>query len=53
MVSGVDVDGDIVVQYSGPVRWTFNPILLKKMNTPTREALSISPQRYDTRVTSN
>ena len=47
VVSGMDVDGDVVVQYNGQgsARWTFNPILLKKMNTPTREVASTSPQR--------
>jgi E3 ubiquitin-protein ligase mind-bomb len=43
VVSGVDEDGDVVVQYSSGNRWTFNPIVLKKVvSSPTAET---APQR--------
>ena len=44
IVCGIDVDGDIIVQYPNNTRWTFNPVVLKKMNTPSRDG-AVSPNR--------
>ena len=44
VVCGIDVDGDIIVQYPNNTRWTFNPVVLKKMNTPSRDG-AVSPNR--------
>lgn len=32
-VHAVDEDGDVIVQYHSGVRWTFNPIALKKVDS--------------------
>ena len=42
VVSGIDEDGDIVVQYPSGSRWTFNPVALKKA---TVSPVATGPQR--------
>ena len=38
VVTAVDEDGGVVVQYTPNTRWTFNPIALKKISPPSPSA---------------
>lgn len=42
VVSGIDEDGDVIVQYPSGSRWTFNPVALKKA---TMSPTDTGPQR--------
>lgn len=49
-IVGIDVDHDVVVQYSSQNRWTLNPVILKKVSTgeaPPRLSLVLpDPFKY-------
>lgn len=46
MVIGIDEDHDVVVQYPSQNRWTFNPIILKKVPPPVAQP-SLPPLQID------